>query len=162
MSFNFFLEASLAGLAKWLRFMGYSTELALGKIDQKTIQNKRDCFFLITSPETAKLLDKAGLPYLLLPKGPLSSQIFFLRHKLNLKLTLTLDICTLCGSKLIPVKKEDFKERIPPKVWEAYQEFNYCPHCDKLYWEGDHVKRLKKKFKELLKGVSQASSKGHQ
>jgi uncharacterized protein with PIN domain len=148
---DFFLEASLSGLAKWLRFMGYRVSLAEKKITPEVISNNQDKFFLITSPETASLLERHHLSYLLLPRGSLKQQLFFLIHKLNLKSSLSLDICTLCGEKLISVKKEDFRERIPPKVWERYQDFNYCPKCDKLYWEGDHIKRLRKRFRALLK-----------
>lgn len=147
----FFLEASLSGLAKWLRFMGYKAELTKKKITPKVISENQDKFFLITSFETASLLEKYNLKYLLLPRGSLKQQLFFLIHKLNLKTSLSLDICTLCGEKLILVKKEDFRDKIPPKVWKRYKKFNYCPKCDKLYWEGDHIKRLKKRFKAFLK-----------
>ncbi|MEZ0344912.1 MAG: Mut7-C RNAse domain-containing protein [Caldimicrobium sp.] len=147
---TFYLEASLSGLGKWLRFLGYKVEMASGRLTKEEILKNRDKFFLITSIETAEMLEKLQVDYLLLPRNSLKAQLLTLITKLNLKPRLTLDICTLCGSKLIPVKKEDFKEKIPPKVWERYSEFNYCPKCDKLYWEGDHIKRLKRRFKELI------------
>lgn len=148
---SFYLEASLSGLAKWLRFLGYEATLEKGKITGDKIINNRDKIFLITSLVTAELLEKAGLRYLLLPRESLSAQLFFLIHKLGLKAELSLDICTICGERLLPVKKEEFKDRIPPKVWERYRDFNYCPRCDKLYWEGDHVKKIKSKFRKLIK-----------
>lgn len=148
---NFYLEASLSGLAKWLRFLGYKTEIASCKLTKEDILKNKDKFFLITSFETAEMLEKLQVDFLLLPRDSLKGQILTLLTKLNLKPELTLDICTLCGEKLISVNKEDFRERIPPKVWERYREFNYCPKCDKLYWEGDHIKRLRKRFRALLK-----------
>ncbi len=147
---TFYLEASLSGLGKWLRFLGYKVEMVSGRLTKEEILKNRNKFFLITSIETAEMLEKLQVDYLLLPRNSLKAQLLTLITKLNLKPRLTLDICTLCGSKLIPVKKEDFKDRIPPKVWERYSEFNYCPKCDKLYWEGDHIKRLKRRFKELI------------
>ncbi len=147
---TFYLEASLSGLAKWLRFLGYKTEIASGKLTKEDILKNKDKFFLITSFETAEMLEKLQVDFLLLPRDSLKGQILTLLTKLNLKPELTLDICTLCGEKLIPVKKEDFKDKIPPKVWERYSEFNYCPRCDKLYWEGDHIKKLKNQFKKLI------------
>ena len=147
---TFYLEASLSGLAKWLRFLGYKTEIAFGKLTKEDILKNKDKFFLITSFETAEMLEKLQVDFLLLPRDSLKGQILTLLTKLNLKPELTLDICTLCGEKLIPVKKENFKDKIPPKVWERYSEFNYCPRCDKLYWEGDHIKRLKNQFKKLI------------
>jgi len=129
--------------------------MAKGKLSKEEILKHQDHFFLITSPETAELLEKLQIDYLLLPRDSLKKQLNFLIHRLGLKKELSLEICTLCGEKLVPVEKEAFKTRIPPKVWERYQEFNYCPRCDKLYWEGDHIKRLRKRFKNLLRPISQ-------
>lgn len=147
---TFYLESSLAGLAKWLRFMGLKVKLAKHKLYPEEILKNKDKFFLITSYETAQFLEKRHLDYLLLPRQSLKNQLLFLIHRLNLSPKLSLDICTICGEELISVKKEDFKERIPQKVWERHTEFNYCPKCDKLYWEGDHVKRIRKRFKSLI------------
>jgi uncharacterized protein with PIN domain len=148
---EFFLEAGLKGLNKWLRFFGYKTQVCENKIDKEIILKHKDKIFLITSPSTAKLLEKAGIKYLLLPRESLKAQLTILVHKLNLNTELKLNLCSICGEELIPVKKEDFKELIPPKVYQFYNEFNYCPKCKKLYWEGDHIKRLKERLKNLIK-----------
>lgn len=146
----FLLEGSLQGLARWLRFMGFRTFVVTGKITPELIQEHKDKFFLITSESTAKFLEKLGLDYILLPRESLRSQLSLLLLKLDLKPSLRLNLCSLCGSELLPVEKESFKERIPPKVWELCDEFNYCPKCDKLYWEGDHIRRMKERFKTLI------------
>ncbi len=148
---EFFLEASLKGLSKWLRFFGYKTEICEDKIDKEKILKYKDKTFLITSPNTAKLLQKAGVRYLLLPRESLKAQLTLLIHKLDLTTELRLNLCSICGGELIPVKKEDFKDFIPPRVYQFYDEFNYCPKCKKLYWQGDHIKRLEKRLKNLIK-----------
>jgi uncharacterized protein with PIN domain len=148
---DFFLEAGLKGLNKWLRFFGYKTQICENKIDKEIILKHKDKIFLITSPSTAKLLEKAGIKYLLLPRESLKAQLTVLVHKLNLNTELKLNLCSICGEELISVKKEDFKELIPLKVYQFYNEFNYCPKCKKLYWEGDHIKRLKERLKNLIK-----------
>ena len=145
----FYLESSLRGLAKWLRFLGYKAEIAQQRIDLMTILENREKFFLITSEETARVLEKAGAEFLLLPRDNLKAQIKLLLNKLNLDPELKLDICTICGVELISVNKEDSKEKIPPKAYELYNEFNLCPSCGRVYWEGDHVQRIKEKWKEL-------------
>jgi uncharacterized protein with PIN domain len=148
---EFFLEAGLKGLNKWLRFFGYKTQVCENKIDKEIILKHKDKIFLITSPSTAKLLEKVGVKYLLLPRESLKAQLTVLVHKLNLNTELKLNLCSICGEELISVKKEDFKELIPLKVYQFYNEFNYCPKCKKLYWEGDHIKRLKERLKNLIK-----------
>jgi len=146
----FYLESSLRGLAKWLRFLGYKAEIAQHRIELKTVLENREKFFLITSEETARMLENAGAEFLLLPRDNLKAQIKRLLNKLNLDPELKLDICTICGVNLIPVNKEDHKEKIPPKAYELYDEFNLCPSCGRIYWEGDHVQRIKEKWKNLI------------
>jgi uncharacterized protein with PIN domain len=106
-------------------------------------------FFLLQAKKTARVIEKAGADFLLLPRDNLKAQIKHLLNKLNLDPELKLDICTICGVKLILVNKEVYKEKIPPKAYELYNEFNLCPSCERVYWEGDHVKRIKEKWKEL-------------
>ncbi len=146
---KFFLEASLGGLAKWLRFLGQDVKIAEGKICLEILLKHRDYYFLITSPHTAQLLEKIGISYLLLPRDSLRGQIQKVLSKLNLEPKLKLNVCTLCGVELINIKKEDYQELIPPRVYALYEEFNRCPQCGRIYWEGDHVKRLKEKWKAL-------------
>jgi len=148
---EFFLEASLKGLSKWLRFFGYKTLISEGKITREEILKHKDKIFLITSPATAETLEKAGVRYLLLPRDSLRSQLVVLVNKLNLNTELKLNICSICGEELIPVNKKDFKDLIPLKAYQFYDEFNYCSRCKKLYWKGDHIKRLKERLKKLLK-----------
>lgn len=148
---EFFLEGALKGLSKWLRFLGYKTEICKEKITKEEILKHKDKIFLTTSPSTAELLEKFGVKYLVLPRESLRAQLITVINKLNLDPELKLNICSICGEELKPVKKEDFKDLIPPKVYTFYNEFNYCPKCRKLYWEGDHIKRLKEKLKMLIR-----------
>jgi uncharacterized protein with PIN domain len=148
---EFFLEASLKGLSKWLRFLGYKTEICEDKITKEEIFKHKNKIFLITSPNTAEILEKAGVKYLLLPRESLKAQLSLVINKFNLNPELKLNICSICGEELIPVKKEEFKELIPERVYQFYNEFNYCPKCKRLYWQGDHIKRLKNRFKKLVK-----------
>lgn len=147
---KFFLEGSLKGLAKWLRFLGYEVITCERKILDLDFFLYKDHIFLVTSEKTAERLEKIGLKFLVLPRTNLALQLKLCIEKLGLKKELKLDVCSICGTKLIQVEKEQFKDQIPPKVYEYCHEFNYCPTCKKLYWEGDHVKRLREKFEKLV------------
>jgi uncharacterized protein with PIN domain len=147
---KFFLEGSLKGLAKWLRFFGYTAEVWEKRLEWEVIYKHKDWYFLITSPETARLLDKAGLKYALLPREDLKKQLRFLIKKLEIDPKLSLDRCSVCGEKLVPVSKESIKDRVPPRVYKFYEEFNYCPGCGRIYWEGDHIKRLRERLKKFI------------
>ena len=150
---EFYLEGSLHGLGKWLRFLGYRCSVCEKTLDLKEIIANRDKTFLITSLSTAEVLKKLGLNYLVLPRQDLKAQLRLVITKFNLNTELTLDICSVCGHRLIPVEKEKVKDSVPPRVYKSYDEFNLCPGCGRIYWEGDHVQRLKSKLKKLIGGV---------
>jgi len=149
---SFYLEASLTGLAKWLRFFGYPAQICDKKLKVEEVLKHKDKIFLITSKETAEILSKVGVRYLLIPRENLKTQLNFVVNRLNLRTELRLNICTVCGSKLIPKKKEEVKSLVPERVYKTYEEFNYCPCCGRVYWEGDHIKRLKARLKNILVG----------
>ncbi len=153
---QFFLEGSLKGLSKWLRFLGYKTVVCEHRITKEEIIKHKNKFFLVTSKETANILEKTGINYLLLPNENIKTQLFLVINKLNLNLELKLNICTVCGEELIPIKKEDFKDKIPPRVYERFDEYNFCPKCKRIYWEGDHIQRLKQKFSAMMSLISQS------
>ena len=147
---KFFLEGSLKGLGRWLRFLGFIAKICDKKITWEEIYAHKDYFFLVTSLETATMLEKMGLDYLVLPKSSVEVQLRILINKLNITPELDLNICSICGSKLITVDKEEIKEKVPERVYKFYNDFTYCEKCDKVYWEGDHIKRLRARIKKIV------------
>lgn len=59
--------------------------------------------------------------------------------------------CVNCNSKLIEVDKEEIIDRLEPKTKKYYEDFRYCPQCDKIYWRGSHYR----KTEELLSKLDQ-------
>jgi len=147
---KFFLEGSLKGLGRWLRFLGFGAKICDKKITWEEIYAHKDYFFLVTSLETATMLEKMGLDYLVLPKSSVEVQLRILINKLNITPELDLNICSICGSKLITVDKEEIKEKVPERVYKFYNDFTYCEKCGKVYWEGDHIKRLRARIEKIV------------
>lgn len=52
--------------------------------------------------------------------------------------------CVDCNTELIKVKKEDIIERLEPKTKKYFEDFVYCPKCDKIYWRGSHFSETEK------------------
>ena len=150
LSVEFYLEASLHNLAKWLRFFGYKAWICEKKLNLEEILKHRDKIFIVTSEETARMLEKIGVNYLLIPRYDLKAQLNFLINRLNIIPELKLDICSVCGQRLIEVEKEKIKDLVPERVFKLYDRFRLCPGCGRVYWQGDHIKRLKSKLKKIL------------
>jgi len=150
LSVEFYLEASLHNLAKWLRFFGYKAWICEKKLNLEEILKHRDKIFIVTSEETARMLEKIGVKYLLIPRHDFKAQLNFLINRLNINPELKLNICSVCGHELVEVSKEEVKELVPPRVFKLYDRFCLCPGCNRVYWQGDHIKRLKNKLKKIL------------
>jgi uncharacterized protein with PIN domain len=46
--------------------------------------------------------------------------------------------CQRCNGLLERADKERHREEIPPRSFEAFEEFWRCTGCGQLYWHGDH------------------------
>jgi len=52
--------------------------------------------------------------------------------------------CRECNAELREVPKADVLARLPEKVRGAYDRFQLCPGCGRIYWEGTHYERLRR------------------
>ena len=52
--------------------------------------------------------------------------------------------CRECNAALREVPKTEVEARLPPKVRAAYEHFQLCPGCGRIYWEGSHYARLRR------------------
>jgi len=51
--------------------------------------------------------------------------------------------CRECNAELRDAAKSEVLERLPQKVRAAYDRFQLCPGCGRIYWEGTHFARLR-------------------
>ena len=52
--------------------------------------------------------------------------------------------CRECNAELQDVPKAAVLARLPEKVRAAYDRFQLCPGCSRIYWEGTHYARLRR------------------
>jgi uncharacterized protein with PIN domain len=52
--------------------------------------------------------------------------------------------CRECNAELHDVPKAQVLARLPEKVRAAYERFQLCPGCGRIYWEGTHYARLRR------------------
>jgi len=52
--------------------------------------------------------------------------------------------CRECNAVLREVPKAEVLARLPEKVRAAYERFQLCPGCGRIYWEGTHYARLRR------------------
>jgi uncharacterized protein len=51
--------------------------------------------------------------------------------------------CMVCNGLLIAVAKAEIERLAPQRILEWCDEFQRCPGCGRVYWEGSHYRRMK-------------------
>jgi hypothetical protein len=62
--------------------------------------------------------------------------------------------CMVCNGLLQEIDKNAYRDAIPPKAFEMCRQFAKCAGCGKLYWDGTHYMRMKRRIAELAGGNS--------
>jgi uncharacterized protein len=57
--------------------------------------------------------------------------------------------CIECNTLLEDANKDDVEGFVPEYVFHKYSSFKVCPSCNRVYWEGSHVERMKEWIKKL-------------
>jgi uncharacterized protein with PIN domain len=137
---KFITDATLEKLAKWLRIVGYDTEvfhkeagremLRLAQIEGRIVLTRR-------SDMTERQF--SGCLYLIAGKD-ISSQLNDVISKFSLKIKKQnmFGICLRCNKKLYSIPAEEVRNLVPPYVFENCASFNQCPSCHNIFWKGTH------------------------
>lgn len=150
---RFLADAMLGSLARWLRILGYDTELVTDKSDTAVLaiaaKEKR---ILLTRDK--ELYGRASLKKTraFLVKSPyVSEQLEGTVHEFSLELSgfPSRTLCPVCNGRLDEKTKEEMKGKIPEDVYLRDDVFWLCGKCGKSYWRGSHWGRIKKKIDGL-------------
>ncbi|AFK22330.1 Mut7-C RNAse domain-containing protein [Pyrococcus sp. ST04] len=152
---KFIADMMLGRLARWLRLYGYDTLYGIKEDEEIVKIARKDGRIILTRDsglvERAK---KLGVKAILIMSNSLEEQIRQLMDEgvefgelfpENAR-------CPKCNGVIVRVKKEDVAGKVPPKVYEAYDEFYMCTNCGQIYWPGRQwreMEKMDKNFKKL-------------
>jgi len=136
-SVRFDIDASLGRLAKWLRILGFDAaypcrEPSTGR-------------FFVTSREST-----GRLRTITIQSGDVLEQVKRVLDEIAVAPDpdLFFSRCLLCNLPVRPVSREHVAGRVPGSITEVVSEFNECPGCGRVYWQGSHSGRIKARLKE--------------
>jgi uncharacterized protein len=142
---RFLCDASLGGLARWLRAAGYEAAWeARGAPEALVGRAQGEGAVLLTSK--ARLLEwnlvrTGAVRALLVPT--FESRLEQLRLVVErFELRRGTPRCMACGGRLRSVAKARVAERIPPRTARWKGAYCVCEACDHLFWEGTHWERI--------------------
>lgn len=148
---KFICDEMLGKLARWLRILGidtyYEKELSDARILAIALKEER---IILTRDSKLEALKSSSYPMVLIKSENSFQQLKEVQSIFRLKFEekSLFTRCLVCNQLLEPVPKERIKDKIYPYVYQTQNEFVFCQKCQKIYWSGSHVKRMRKKLSE--------------
>jgi uncharacterized protein with PIN domain len=147
---KFIADIMVGKLAKYLRMAGYDVIYMNDASDDEIIKIARKTNRVVLTRDSLMLERKdfknGNIKYLHIKDVKLKNQLEQVKSELGLSLEPNLIRCIECNRKLVKVKKEDIKNKVPPYVYKTQENFLYCKKCDKYYWRGTHYNNIKNTF----------------
>ncbi len=147
---KFIADIMVGRLAKYLRMAGYDVLYINTASDDQIIKKARETDRIVLTRDSLMLarreFKKGTVKYLFIKDDKLKNQLNQIKSDLKVLLKPNLVRCIECNRKLIKVKKEDIKNKVPPYVYKTQQNFLYCKKCDKYYWRGTHYDNIRNTF----------------
>ena len=138
----------LGKLAKYLRFMGYDTYYPTGNLSDNALIKiaKEEGRIIITRDKELARRSKGFL----VKSDNYEEQLREVINYFNLNAENILSRCSVCNEPLVPVRKEEVKDKVPAYVYEHNEEFYMCPKCHRIYWYGTHTERIEREIKKIM------------
>jgi len=147
---RFVLDVHLGKLASHLRMLGFDTLYRNDYADDRLVSLSVDRHRILLSKDRALIADPTLThAYRIRSQDP-REQLLEVLGRFDLAGGVhPFTRCIECNSILEPADKQRVLHRLPPKVALAYDEFRLCPHCDRIYWRGSHVERMREFIRAL-------------
>jgi len=148
---RFAVDAMLGRLARWLRVLGLDATWTADVADAALVRHALDeGRWLLTRDRALPAEWRVPRIHLVESEQPLEqlreiSDAFALRPGVRLFAR-----CTRCNAPLEAVPREVAAARVPPRVLARNDRFWRCPRCERLYWEGSHVDRMRRTLERVL------------
>lgn len=146
---RFLCDASLGGLARWLRAAGYEARWRADRPAEDLVREAAGEGLTVLTTDTAVLRLRAvrsgDVDVLWLPSlyGRVEQLALVLR---DLELPQREPRCMSCGGALRTVPKEAVLARIPPRTRRWKDEYFLCDGCGALFWPGTHWEKIARRL----------------
>jgi uncharacterized protein with PIN domain len=74
-------------------------------------------------------------------------EVIRVRH-LPIERTRVLTRCLIDNNVLVPISREDVRDKVWPYVYATQEKFTICPACGRVYWPATHVEAMLAKLKQ--------------
>lgn len=140
---RFILDAHLGKLAKYLRMLGFDTLYHNDFGDNEIIEIAAKDNRIILSRDKLLLKSKSTSPGYYVRATEKHEQLKEIVMKFNLYDQFkSFTRCMTCNTELVPRSREEVTGMVNEDTLQIFNEFFYCPVCDKVFWKGSHFERM--------------------
>lgn len=148
---KFFADVMVARVVRWLRAIGIDTvwEDAISDRDlvRRAIEEKR---FILTLDKPLIEEWRVDNVLLLRSENPFEQFREIIAHFEIKKPEELFTRCLVCNTLLRRASAEEIAAGVPPAIQENEKDFQFCPDCNKIYWEGSHTLRMREAIEEVF------------
>ena len=140
---RFLADAMLGKTASKLRILGYDTAYhSSANLQQATSYAAITGRILITRNRRARTSHAIIVP----PQGSESDTMSCIVRAANLDVQISAETarCAICNGVTHKTSPQAVRGLIPPNTGRHFTRFWKCENCERIYWEGSHIKRMQK------------------
>lgn len=149
---KFIVDRTVGKLGKCLRLLGFDVvswlEGSWNEMVKKAGVEER---VILTRNQKGR--EKAGgVPVVVIQNNNPRDQVAEVLDQLRLKPAAEgfFSRCLLCNEILLSIPKEKTEGKVPDFIYRAYDSFHVCPRCQRVYWPGTHLQRMKKELEKMV------------
>jgi uncharacterized protein len=147
---KFVLDVHLGRLAGYLRMLGFDTLYSNHASDAELVRISAEQGRILLTRDRGVLKHSAVTRGYWLRETNSHHQAEEVVRRFDLARYLRpLTRCMVCNRVLSKVSKSEVQGRVPIKVLEWCDEFEQCPGCGRVYWEGSHYRRMRLWIEQL-------------
>ncbi len=143
----FIVDAMLGKLAKKLRLLGYDSLYSSSMDDDMILQLAKNENRILITKDVPLILKakKKKIWNVQITSDDEIEQFLQINKKEGLGKCIVSggnSRCPVCNGKLQYIEKNEVSDKVPTGVLENMKDFWKCTKCEKIYWEGTHIKNL--------------------
>jgi hypothetical protein len=151
---RFIVDTNVGKLARWLRMLGYDT-LFINNIDDEELiaiglKEKRVLLTKDTQIMLRRVVISDRLKAILIQSDDVKAQLLQVVRAMKLDQERKFTLCLECNEPLVPKRKDEVQELVPPYVFKTQSNYYQCPSCQRIYWRGTHWQRMKQEVETLM------------
>jgi len=147
---RFVLDVNLGKLAKRMRLLGFDSLYRNDYKDAEIVKCAVNDRRIVLTRDRRLLYNKQIDHGYWLRAVDVDAQVDEVLRRFDLYgLIQPFSRCLICNGVLTSVAKADVWDRLEPKTRLYYQDFHQCADCQRIYWEGSHMKNMLKRLTEL-------------